>query len=349
MGNTVPVPRYGCCIPRSSSYTNNCMENHSSTPRVKGQGHRRNLSAAFNMTSDSIEYAVTQLNVNTACEEELMTLPGINRETARNIVDYRRQIGRFKKVEDVALVSGVGATKLAQIRSEICVSHRQASIASSLSASQADMSNAETVIFREDEESRLSRDSRPSSAKSLVGASTAMSININQANVFQLMKVRGLSQQLAENIVTHRDRKGAFKGVDDLLKVKGISEPMLSSLRPYLAVNGGTDCSLAGNNCAALSAGSDNNACLASERDDNLSSILNLMKLLGKSEEDIMFHVGPLAHQSFRRSRLSQLNNDHERRSVMRLGSWNIEQCSAQKAHNPGVKEVLTMTLLENR
>jgi transcriptional accessory protein Tex/SPT6 len=41
---------------------------------------------------------VDQLNVNTASEEELMTLPGITRTIAQNIVEYRQAIGTFKKV-----------------------------------------------------------------------------------------------------------------------------------------------------------------------------------------------------------------------------------------------------------
>lgn len=68
---------------------------------------------------------VDQLNVNTASEEELMTLPGITRTIAQNIVEYRQAIGRFKKVEDLAVVTGIGAEKLDIIRPEICVSRRR--------------------------------------------------------------------------------------------------------------------------------------------------------------------------------------------------------------------------------
>lgn len=65
---------------------------------MKSKGHRRNLSAAFNLADMDNEMIVEQLNINVATEEELMTLPGINRQTAKNIVEYRRQIGGFKKV-----------------------------------------------------------------------------------------------------------------------------------------------------------------------------------------------------------------------------------------------------------
>ena len=47
---------------------------------------------------------VDQLNVNTASEEELMTLPGITRNIAQNIVEYRQAIGRFKKCEVHTLI-----------------------------------------------------------------------------------------------------------------------------------------------------------------------------------------------------------------------------------------------------
>lgn len=54
-----------------------------------------------------------------------MTLPGVTRTIAQNIVEYRQAIGRFNKVEDLALVSGVGAEKLSAIRPEICVTRKK--------------------------------------------------------------------------------------------------------------------------------------------------------------------------------------------------------------------------------
>lgn len=65
------------------------------------------------------------MNVNVATEEELMTLNGVNRSLARNIINHRELIGGFRKIEDLALVSGMGASKLNQIRPEICISRRK--------------------------------------------------------------------------------------------------------------------------------------------------------------------------------------------------------------------------------
>lgn len=64
---------------------------------------------------------VVRLDVNAATEEELMTLTGITRNVAHTIIEHRNAIGAFKKVEDLALVTGVGAAKLQTIKPEICI------------------------------------------------------------------------------------------------------------------------------------------------------------------------------------------------------------------------------------
>ncbi|XP_038617935.1 endonuclease/exonuclease/phosphatase family domain-containing protein 1 [Tachyglossus aculeatus] len=82
----------------------------------------RKLSAACHF--GPVQVNQERLNINAASEEELMTLPGVTRAVARAVVQYRRHIGGFKKVEDLALVSGVGAARLEQLKVEICVGGR---------------------------------------------------------------------------------------------------------------------------------------------------------------------------------------------------------------------------------
>lgn len=56
------------------------------------------------------------INLNTATEADLVRLPGIGPALARRIVEYRRQIGGFKSVEQLLEVKGIGEKKLEQIR-----------------------------------------------------------------------------------------------------------------------------------------------------------------------------------------------------------------------------------------
>lgn len=56
------------------------------------------------------------VNLNSAGLSELETLPGVGPATAQAIVDYRAQRGRFRAVDDLLNVRGIGPSKLAQIR-----------------------------------------------------------------------------------------------------------------------------------------------------------------------------------------------------------------------------------------
>jgi competence protein ComEA len=53
-----------------------------------------------------------KININTATAEELDSfLPGIGETYARNIVEYRTQNGRFKTIDDITKVEGIGKGK----------------------------------------------------------------------------------------------------------------------------------------------------------------------------------------------------------------------------------------------
>ncbi|ESO03370.1 hypothetical protein HELRODRAFT_173662 [Helobdella robusta] len=71
-----------------------------------------------NNINNNINYEYL-LNINTATEEALMTLPGVSRQTAQNIVKYRIMMGGFKNIQDIAPVSGVGADNFKNFRCEI--------------------------------------------------------------------------------------------------------------------------------------------------------------------------------------------------------------------------------------
>jgi competence protein ComEA len=61
------------------------------------------------------------LDLNTATSEQLEALPGIGPSTARAIVEHRTRRGRFRSVDQLLEVRGIGPAKLDELRTKVRV------------------------------------------------------------------------------------------------------------------------------------------------------------------------------------------------------------------------------------
>ena len=61
-------------------------------------------------------------------------------------------------------------------------------------------------------------------------------IDLNTAGVADLERLPGVGSTRAQAIVEYRQEHGAFRSVDDLLKVDGIGPGILEKVRPYVSV-----------------------------------------------------------------------------------------------------------------
>lgn len=62
-----------------------------------------------------------KININTATKTDLETLPGIGESTALKIIEYIKEKGKFKLIEDIKQVNGIGENKFNKIKELITV------------------------------------------------------------------------------------------------------------------------------------------------------------------------------------------------------------------------------------
>ncbi|KAL4710001.1 hypothetical protein ACJJTC_015979 [Scirpophaga incertulas] len=295
----------------------------------KNKLNKSNLSHTFNLPP-SEEYPEL-MNVNTATEEQLMTLPGVSRQLAQEIVRHRQMIGRFKRVDDLALVSGIGADKLELLRPEICT-RKQLSRTSSCTQSLDSM--------------RLNTESKLCS--------------VNASSVFQLQCVPGLNQELAANIVDYRNKKGPFKSLDDLIKVRGMDILRVSTVKQHLSLemrksesaqhlngyaNGWKDRSIT----ESLSNGFASTPKTPHRKSLSMPSKLLVTLPNGFAAAPVNDILDLLSAYSHRPVVEEVFGYERDGVRCCRLSSWNLHQLSVDKVTNPGVMEVICRTILENK
>ena len=62
-----------------------------------------------------------KVNINTANEAELDTLPGIGSAMAKRIIEYRNSNGNFKSIEEIKNVKGIGEAKFSKMQDRLSI------------------------------------------------------------------------------------------------------------------------------------------------------------------------------------------------------------------------------------
>lgn len=97
---------------RYGSYSN-------SVSRVQSQTLETPPTQTKTSRSTKKEASAGTVNINSATETELVTLPSIGPSKARAIVEYRQQQGGFKSIDDLQQVKGIGPATLEKLRAHV--------------------------------------------------------------------------------------------------------------------------------------------------------------------------------------------------------------------------------------
>lgn len=87
----------------------------------QGEYITQSIGEGIIMQEESNNSRSSIVNINTANETELEELPGIGASIAEKIIEYRNKNGKFKNIEDIKNVTGIGDSKFEKIKESIRV------------------------------------------------------------------------------------------------------------------------------------------------------------------------------------------------------------------------------------
>lgn len=80
-----------------------------------------NTTCLSNSNSNKTSNKNNMVNINTANIGELTSLTGIGESKAKSIIEYRTKNGKFKKIEDIMNVTGIGESAYNKIKNNITI------------------------------------------------------------------------------------------------------------------------------------------------------------------------------------------------------------------------------------
>lgn len=163
------------------------------------------------------------VDVNTADQKALESLPGVGAATAKEIVKGRP----YKSVDDLGNVKGIGKAKLEKIRPLVTVGGTPA--AKAPAAAGAAASSASTKAASTAKEAKAAPAEAKKAAKA---AAPAGPVNINTATKEQLEALHGIGPKKAQAIIDGRP----YQKPEDIMKVKGIKQGLYNKLKDQITV-----------------------------------------------------------------------------------------------------------------
>lgn len=104
-------------IPNNSDLKNNSDFEYITLNSGDGKNDD-NIKNASNSESTKSNYSKSYdiVNINTATQTELESLPGIGPSLALKIINYRKENGKFSSIDEIKNVSGIGESKFEELK-----------------------------------------------------------------------------------------------------------------------------------------------------------------------------------------------------------------------------------------
>lgn len=171
-----------------------------------------------------------KININTAEASELNQLPGIGPSTAQNIIDYRKENGPFKSIDELTNVSRIGEKLVAKIREQVTTGTPEP-------PAEEPAEVDPNAVPEETLDEAAADASHPSGSRSAKPKLTGR-VDVNTASAAELELLPKIGPSTAKAIIEYRTKNGPFRKAEDLEKVPRIGAKTVASLRPHITLSG---------------------------------------------------------------------------------------------------------------
>jgi competence protein ComEA len=181
------------------------------------------VAAVLALAAGSALAAVALVDINTADQKILESLPGVGPATAKEIVKGRP----YKSVDDLANVKGIGKSKLEKIKPLVTVGGQPAAQAPAAAGGAAGAAASKAATATQ------AAQKAPAQAKQAAKAAVpAGPVNLNTASKEQLEALPGIGPKKAQAIVDGRP----YQKTEDVMKVKGIKQGIYNKIKDKITV-----------------------------------------------------------------------------------------------------------------
>ncbi|MDE6780613.1 MAG: helix-hairpin-helix domain-containing protein [Ruminococcus sp.] len=164
-------------------------------------------------------YEEIYVDINTADIGSLMKINGIGEVTAAEIISYREQNGGFRNVEEIMNIYGIGEATFEHICSYIYVENPVYDV-------------EEDIIEEFPEPENVSEPE----TQSEITLENAAPININTADLETLLLLPYVNEQIAQDIITLREKLNGYSHVYELLYIENLEQKQVAEMVNFVTV-----------------------------------------------------------------------------------------------------------------